>query len=68
MFTFIVTKCFTKRFYGGLLETKHPLRFSGALAKLQKAKLDFHVRPSIRLSIRVSVRMEQLDSQWTEFE
>jgi len=38
-----------------------PFLFLGALAKLRKATISFVI------SVRLSVRMEQLVSQWTDF-
>jgi hypothetical protein len=40
--------------------------FSGAFAKLRKASISFFM--SARPSIRLTVRMQQLGSQWTDFD
>ena len=42
----------------------------GAFAKLQKATISFvlSVCASVHLSVRLPVSMEQLGSQWTDFE
>ena len=46
------------------------LTFLGAFAKLRKATttFDMSVCPSVRLSVRSSVRMEELGSHWTDFD
>ena len=50
--------------------TMYMVNFSGAFAKLRKVTISFvmSVRlPSVRPSVRSSVRMEQFGSQWADF-
>ena len=50
-------------------DRKFRTRFLGAFTKLRKATISFvmSVRPSISLPVCLSVRMEQLGSDWMDF-
>jgi hypothetical protein len=62
-------RCYFSSYCHSVKQQCQQISFLGAFAKLRKANINFgiSVNPSLRPSVHLLIRTEQLDSHWTNF-